>query len=298
MSMSDGPSRLFSLASPFPAESTLRFLEPPDTSPDSLWARIFSGDYDKPFIVDIRLRRFLHFDFDAIQSAMDLSRPDRLCLSYTRKMMAFLLFNRLPRRVLLLGLGGGSLARFCYRYLPGTRLTAVELNEHVLSLRNEFHVPADDARFRVVHSDGAAYVAQLPACKDVVLADACDRSGIAPELDSSEFYRNVFRCLVPGGIFVANLCGSPDSRNAHFLRIRQVFGEQWLALPVRPDGSIIVFAFKDKGPAALAELTAAAPGLRRDFGLDFPNYLQRIVRAWQRRAEPRTLFLDPESMPS
>jgi spermidine synthase len=295
MSMSDGSNRLFSLASPFPAESTLRFLEPPDTSPDSLWARIFSGDYDKPFIVDIRLRRFLHFDFDAIQSAMDLSRPDRLCLSYTRKMMAFLLFNRLPRRVLLLGLGGGSLARFCYRHLPNASLTAVELNEHVLSLRNEFHVPADDARFRVVHTDGAAYVAQLPACKDVVLADACDRSGIAPELDSSEFYHNVFRCLVPGGIFVANLCGGPDSRNAHFLRIRQVFGEQWLALPVRPDGSIIVFAFKDKGPAALAELTAAAPGLEREFGLDFPNYLKRIVRAWQRRAEPRTLFLDPES---
>ena len=280
--MSANPPRLFSLESPFPAESTLRFLEPQDTCPNSLWDRIFSGDYDKPFIVDVRLRRFLHFDFDAIQSAMDLSRPDRLCLSYTRKMMAFLLFNRLPRRVLLLGLGGGSLARFCYRHLPETRLTAIELNEHVVALRDEFCVPADDERFRVIRADGAAYVGQLLPCKDVVLADACDRYGIAPEMNSTDFYRSVFHCLAPGGVFVANLCGDRDTRNTHFLRIRQVFGEQWLALPVRPDGSTIVFAFKDRR-APFAEIQAAAPRLKREFGLDFPRYLQRI------------LFPDPEN---
>lgn len=304
-------TRLFSLPSPFPAESTLRFLEPPDTCANSIWERIFSGDYDKPFIVDIRHRRFLHFDFDAVQSVMDLERPDRLCLAYTRKMMAFLLFNRLPRRVLLLGLGGGSLARFCYRHLPATRLTTVEMNEHVLSLRDEFHVPADDARFRVIHIDGAEYIAQLEPCKDIILADACDRAGIAPEMNSAEFYRNAFHCLAPGGIFVANVCGDPESRNAHFLRIRQVFGERWLALPVRPDGSIIVFAFKDELPTApFSHLADAAPGLKREFGLDFPNYVRRIARAWQRRAEPQHLldaadhavrvapFPSPESTPS
>jgi spermidine synthase len=268
----------------------LRFLEPPDTCANALWERLFSGDYDKPFIVDMRLKRFLHFDFDAVQSAMDLVRPERLCLSYTRKMMGFLLFNRLPKRVLLLGLGGGSLARFCYRHLPQSSVTAIELNEHVLSLRNEFQVPADDARFRVLHSDGAEYVAGLPSCKDVILADACDRSGIAPQMNDLEFYRNAFRCLTPGGVFVANVCGDPDSRNAHLLRIRQVFGEQWLTLPVRPDGSIIVFAFKDARPAApFTELATVAPGLKREFGLDFPNYVQRMVRAWQRRAEPHAL---------
>lgn len=282
----DSASRLFSLASPFPeAESTLRFLEPPETCANALWTRIFSGDYDKPFIVDARRRRFLHFDFDAVQSVMDLRRPERLCLAYTRKMMAFLLFNRLPRRILLLGLGGGSLARFCYRYLPRSALTAIELNEHVLSLREEFCVPADDGRFRVIHTDGAKYVAQLSTYKDVILADACDRAGIAPEMNDTRFYRNVFRSLAPGGVLVANLCGGSGSRNAHLLRIHQVFEDRWLALPVHVDGNLIVFAFRDAAPAApFAELVAAAPGLRREFGLDFPMYVQRIARAWQRRA--------------
>src|SRR5262245_31692994 len=99
---------LLTIESPFPAEhSMLRFLEPPGTCTNTLWTRLFDVTYRKPFIVDSRLKRFLHFDLDAVQSAMDLQRPDRLCLSYTRKMMAFLLFNRAPRRILLLGLGGG-----------------------------------------------------------------------------------------------------------------------------------------------------------------------------------------------
>src|SRR5262245_8046780 len=81
--MSQKAPRLFCLESPFPeSASMLRFLEPPDTCANALWERLFSGDYDKPFIVDVRLRRFLHFDFDAVQSAMDLVRPERLCLAY------------------------------------------------------------------------------------------------------------------------------------------------------------------------------------------------------------------------
>src|SRR5262245_60620385 len=96
---------LLALESPFPVEhSTLRFLEPPGTCTNALWTRLFDGSYDKPFIVDSKLKRFLHFDLDAVQSAMDLRQPDRLCLAYTRKMMTFLLFNRSPKRILLLGL--------------------------------------------------------------------------------------------------------------------------------------------------------------------------------------------------
>jgi hypothetical protein len=110
---------LLTIESPFPeARSMLRLLEVPDICQKSLWERVFDGTYDRPFIVDSGSRRYLHFDLDAVQSAMHLEYPDRLCLAYTRKMMAFLLFNHAPERILLLGLGGGSLAKFCYRRLP------------------------------------------------------------------------------------------------------------------------------------------------------------------------------------
>ena len=178
----------------------LRFLEAPGSCQNALWERLFEGTYGKPFIVDSGFRRFLHFDLDCVQSAMSLQDPYKLCLAYTRKMMAFLLFNNAPQRILILGLGGGSLAKFCHRGLPSATITAVEVNSDVLALREEFCIPTDNDRFRVIRGDGAAYVAGLRRHKDVILADACDRSGIAPQFDALEFYRNARRGLSAQGV--------------------------------------------------------------------------------------------------
>jgi spermidine synthase len=102
-----GSAKLLTIESPFPGTNVmLRLLEPPDSCHQELLDRLYSGSYQKPFIVDNGQRRFLHFDFGAIQSAMEMRNPQRLALAYTRKMMAFLLFNSRPKRILLLGLGG------------------------------------------------------------------------------------------------------------------------------------------------------------------------------------------------
>jgi spermidine synthase len=272
-------SRLLALESPFPdANIQLRLLEPPDSCHDTLRERIYSGSYDKPFVVDNGPRRFLHFDFGAIQSVMEVSNPVRLALAYTRKMMAFLLFNRAPKRILLLGLGGGSLVKFCHANLPAASLTAVEVNPDVIALRDEFEVPADDRRFRVVNADGAAYVSALTGCKDVILADACDRSGIAAELGSVEFYRKARRRLSAGGVFVANICGDKESVDSYLAKVRDAFGDNVLSLRVPADGSMIVFGFKHRRPDLRRErIEAEAADLQRRFHLDFPRYAHRIA---------------------
>jgi spermidine synthase len=286
--MSRKKARLLAIESPYPdAHSMLRLLEPPGSCHESLRGRLFDGTYDKPFIVDDGRRRFLHFDLDTVQSAMELERPVRLALAYTRKMMAFLLFNRAPERILLLGLGGGSLAKFCYRHLSTVALTAVEANPDVIELREEFCIPADDNRFRVIQADGAEYVSLLSPCKDVILADACDRDGVAPELNSVEFYRNARRCLAPGGVFVTNICGDADSRAAHLVKLRNAFDDEFLTLPVKQHGNLIVFGFQRSSPDVPWEhIEADAAGLKRRFGLDFPKYARRIaldtkLRRWQ-----------------
>src|SRR5688572_28985611 len=81
--------------------------------------------------------RTLHIGSDTVQSAMRLARPNDLELSYTRSMMAFLLFVPAPRRALLIGLGGGSLAKFMYHRLPATRTRAVEVNVRVAAIARQ-----------------------------------------------------------------------------------------------------------------------------------------------------------------
>src|SRR5690242_4405150 len=112
---------------PFLMETgVVRLLEPPDSCGATLQARLVDGSYDKPFLLEHDGLRCLYFSLSFVQSAMRIKDPDALDLAYTQKMMAFLLFNPRPRSLLLLGLGGGSLAKFCYSRLPAARITAVE----------------------------------------------------------------------------------------------------------------------------------------------------------------------------
>lgn len=238
-----------------------------------------SGPGGKPFIVDRGPLRYLHFGPENVQSVMRHDDPDALCLAYTRKMMTFLLFNPEPRRILILGLGGGSLAKFCYRQLPSARITVLEIDPDVVALREEFQVPPDDGRFRVVHADGGSYIALQSPREDVILVDACDEHGLAPALAAPGFYSNLRRRLAPGGALVMNVCGDPVDVENHVSRLRGVFGERILSIPAREDGNLIVLAFRTAPRERHGlELDRHARRLEERFGLAFPRYVRQMVR--------------------
>ena len=91
----------------------------------------------------------------------------------------------------MIGLGGGSMAKWCHRYLPRTDITAVEINPHVIALRDRFYIPPDDQRFRVLCENGTDYVARVTEETDVLIVDGFDINGQPPELCSQGFYRRV-----------------------------------------------------------------------------------------------------------
>jgi spermidine synthase len=269
---------LLELASPPPLEpGKLRLLEPEGSSHADLLGQLIDGSYTKPFIEDCGPLRYLHFDLDNVQSVMRLDDPDALCLAYTRKMMAFLLFNSGPRRILQLGLGGGSLAKFCYRHLPDALITVLEIDSHVLALREEFRVPLDDQRFRVVQGDGAEYIARRAPREDIIIVDACDRTGLSPTLSAHDFYPNLRRRLTLMGVLVVNLCGNVTEVENHIARIRGVFGQRLIALPAKEDGNLIVLGFRtDPQTWDGAELDVHARKLEEKFGLAFPRYVRQM----------------------
>jgi spermidine synthase len=277
---------LLELASPAALrKGRLRLLEPADSSTTLLLQQLTDGTYGRPFIQDCGPLRSLHFDLDSVQSVMRHDDPDALCLAYTRKMMLFLLFNAEPRRILLLGLGGGSLAKFCFQHLPAAAITILEIDADVLALRDEFRIPADDERFRVLHGDGVQYIAQpaagharREARNDVILVDACDRNGLSPTLSAPDFYANLRRRLTEGGVLVMNICGTLHEVESHVARMRGVFGNQLVTLPVREDGNLIVLGFRQE-PRTWdgVELDAHARKLEKQFGLAFPRFVRSMV---------------------
>ena len=185
----------------------------------------------------------LQFRIGEIQSEMSKSDPNFLMLSYTRTMMSFILFHQDPKRIAIIGLGGGSIPKWCFHQLPATDITVSEINPLVISLRDEFSIPPDNDRFRVLCQDGADYVAYTKDSPDVILVDGFDADGQSPQLCSQKFYNDCFRALAPDGLLVVNLC---DPRDPQFLeRMRKSFDDRVLIVVPRIDGeNKVAFALK------------------------------------------------------
>lgn len=231
----------------------------------------------KPRIIETASERQLQFRESVLQSRMRLDDPFALVAPYTRQMMSFLLFNPDPVHVLMIGLGGGSMPKFCYRQLPNAKITVVELDARVIAMRESFHVPPDDQRFRVIHDDGARYVSRLDGVVDTILIDAFDEEGVAPAMASSHFFSCVSQRLTADGVLIMNLLGKPDTYAAHVAHAREVFDNQVLLTPVTGNDNVLLFAFK---PAALSpsapQLTLRARYLQSKYRLYFRRYLQHL----------------------
>lgn len=198
--------------------------------------------HPEPSVHDSAMTRALHFTTGDIQSRMRLEDPFALDLQYTRLMMGFLLFDPAPVNVAVIGLGGGSIPKFCYRHLPNTHIRVVEINPHVIAMRDTFHVPADDSRFSVVLADGALFVRDQILRHGVLLVDGFLGHGLPSRLSSQRFYDDCRLALSPGGIFVANLHSDHPHLQAQIDRIRRSFGDALLVVDDGKKGNTIVFA--------------------------------------------------------
>jgi spermidine synthase len=214
---------------------------------------------------------------------MRLSEPFELDLSYTRTMMGFLLFNAEPRHILVVGLGGGSLSKYCYRQFPQAHITTLEINPDVIALRDRFMVPPEDDRFHIVQADACEYLARGDVQADVILLDGYDAEGLPSGLCTEPFYSNCWRTLGAQGVLVANLWGAEPKRTVYLNRLRGVFdGRVWWSKP-RRSSNLIVFAVKDaRYFPRWSRLESTAQSLGARYRLDLPQ----IVKDMRQRPDP------------
>ncbi|MDB5867773.1 MAG: spermidine synthase-like protein, partial [Polaromonas sp.] len=216
--------------------------------PDSLQPGDFQSlQYREPFVLEDGVSRSLHFTRGELQSRMLTLEPWRLEVDYTRTMMGFLLFNPAPAHIGMIGLGGGSIAKFCHRWLPASRMTVLEINPHVIALRQDFEVPDDDGRFRVIAADGAMFLRSKAPRYDVLLVDGFDHQGQPAALCSQQFYDDCLAALLDGGVLVVNLHYDHPDYPLLFERISRSFGGNAVEILTPEKSNCIVFA--RQGPA-------------------------------------------------
>lgn len=230
--------------------------------------------------------RTLSFRPGDIQSAMRVDRPDALVLAYVRAMMCFVLFVPRPRHILMVGLGGGSLAKYCYRHFPDCRITVVELRADIIALREQFCLPPDDGRLRVVHADAAEYVTTVRDEFDVVIVDGFDEKGLPSALGSAKFYAHCRRALTRHGVLAANIFSYDTRFPAMLHRLDLIFNQKVCWLDRSAGNNRIVFAVKapfrdEAGPLAWPLRVQRWMVKRHGLGTPMLNrWLVHAVLAW------------------
>lgn len=162
------------------------------------------------------------------QSCVILNDPHRFALNYTRMMMAGTLFTGpTPQRVLIIGLGGGSIPTALREILPQAQIDVVEIDPAVTRVARRYFNFRDDAKLKVIELDGRVYVkrAQRAGTKyDVVMLDAFDHEYIPEHLLTREFLTEVKSLLSPQGVLVANTFSSSRLYDHESTTYADVFG--------------------------------------------------------------------------
>lgn len=223
--------------------------------------------------------RALHLGSATVQSAMRIRDPFALELRYTRAIMCFLLFHTSIKRMLTIGLGGGSVAKYVYANCPEIKARVVEINPRVIQVaHNQFCVPENDERFEVIETDGLAYLEEHPDDTDVLLIDAFDRNGIPPDFCGQAFFDDCFTAIKEDGVFVINLWGSDKNFDIYLSRIEQSFNNKVLVLPTGKPGNIAVFAFKhQQTDLRLNSLRERAKMLEKTHKIEFLQFIDKLT---------------------
>lgn len=230
----------------------------------------------KPWHEEVSMSEFrgvrsLHLSSDAIQGSMRIAVPDQLELEYVQQMMVWTLFqdpldaqNPFPRHIVQLGLGAASLTKFCYRHYPQARVTAIELNPHVIDIcRKHFKLPDNDDRLQVLEMDALDYVLDRAHhhTVDILQVDLYDAEARGPVLDTPEFYQACANCLTEDGMMTVNLFSDESNRQRNIAAIELAF-DAVVWLPEVHDANVVVIAFKRSPQIDFEELYRRAAIIR------------------------------------
>ena len=215
---------------------------------------------------DDGLIRHLHLGSEWIQGSMYLQDPMGLVHEYIQRMMAWLLFvdpdTVRERHAMQLGLGAGSLTKFCAKELR-MKTTAIELNPQVLvACRGWFKLPADSAQMQVVLADAAQEILNPRwwGTIDALQVDLYDHEAATPVLDSLPFYNHCRRLLTPEGCMTVNLFGRASSFERSVEKISAAFGKEalWAFRPTREGNTVVLAQSKPCRPKREAMVVRAS----------------------------------------
>jgi spermidine synthase len=172
------------------------------------------SQYHRIAVVDDEESRYLRFD-SSFQSGMYLDDPFRTRFGYSDYLQLAFAYRPETRRVLYIGLGGGSAPKRTWRDFPSADIDVVELDPEVVNVAYRYFELPRDPRLEVEVEDGRRFLTRNDGPWDTIIVDAFYSDSIPFHLATREFLELARSRLAPGGTVVSNIIGAvrgPDSR--------------------------------------------------------------------------------------
>jgi len=228
----------------------------------------------------VRRLQFRRGGVDYDESAIDLENPARFQLQYYRLMMAALVHYPEPKRVLFVGLGGGTLPIVFRKYYPNIHIDSIELDPEVVEVARRYFGLREDDRMRVYTGDGRVHIRRFVRegrAYDLVFLDAFRGGYIPYHLTTKEFMELVRRLVGQEGSVISNL--RPGFESYHYQRrtIAAVFRNQW---SYGQQFNVCVVANDQAQPLSKATLLQTARQLQKEkaFAFDLPALVAEGAR--------------------
>ncbi len=262
----------------------------------SLYRNIIVSDEGDRLCMAFRLRTG---QVNSLQSCMLKADHDTLVFDYSKSVMVGLLSTPLPKRILVLGLGGGSIPRVYAKLYPKATIDVVEIDPAVVQVAAEWFDFKASANVKVHVKDGRQFVKQAGVFKqswDLIVLDAFNGDYIPEHMMTREFLEECKAILTPNGTLVANTFSSSRLYASESATYAAVFG-RFINLK-HDDGNRIIIG-RNGAPPALAQLKAMVPSVQprlAPFGVDYAEVLKSVRSApdW----DPKARILTDEWNPA
>lgn len=234
-------------------------------------------------VTQVKDRRCLLFNVhrgDRNQTCVLIDDPDRLVFDYTRMSFAGLLLEPEPERILIIGLGGGSIPLTFSDLLPNTRIDVVEIDEAVVNVAKEFFFFRETENMKVTVDDGRPFIKRAAIRNetyDYIVLDAFSGDYIPEHMLTREFLEEVKHILSPNGVLVANTFSTSRLYDHESVTYQRVFNEFYNFRLPTSGNRIIITQLGSLPPRGdlVAEARRIAESLEK-YGIPVLDYPRRL----------------------